>query len=308
MREELKDRILDLKAKRNAVILAHNYQIGEVQDLADYVGDSLGLSQQAAKVDARVIIFCGVHFMAETASILCPDKKVVMPDINAGCPMADMITVEDLLEEKRKHPSARVECYVNTSAAVKAESDVCCTSANAQKVAESITDSNDILFIPDKYLGHYTSTKVPSKRFILWKGFCPTHVKIIPEDVLRWRKDKPSATILVHPECLPGVCELADHVVSTGGMCRLAQELPATEFVIGTEIGIMHRLRKENPGKTFYPLSKLAVCPNMKMTTLEKVLWALEDLKEEVRVPEEIRIPAKQAIDRMLGVGRGSAG
>jgi len=294
--------IMELKQKRQAVILAHNYQLGEIQDIADFVGDSLELSQNAAQTGARVIVFCGVHFMAETASILCPDKTVLLPDLNAGCPMANMITAEQLIAERKKYPGAAVVCYVNSTAAVKAESDVCCTSANAVRVVESVP-GNDILFIPDQYLGHYVSTKT-NKNIIFWPGFCPTHTRILPEHIARLKHDYPQAKIVVHPECKPGVIAMADEVLSTGGMIRYARREDVHEMIVGTEIGIIHRLRKENPGKKFIPVSEQAVCPNMKLITLEKVLWALEEMAPEVKVPEDIRIKAKQTVDKMLAIGR----
>ncbi|MBI4187224.1 MAG: quinolinate synthase NadA [Chloroflexi bacterium] len=300
---ELNERVLRLKQERKAVILAHNYQIAEVQDIADFVGDSLELSQSAAKTDAEVIVFCGVHFMAETASILCPDKKVLLPDKNAGCPMANMITGEELRRKKAEMPGAAVVCYVNSLAEVKAESDICCTSANAVKIVQSL-DSDDILFIPDQYLGHWVASKT-NRKLTLWPGFCPTHVKIRPEDIMAVKKEHPAAKVVVHPECRPEVTAIADEVMGTGGMCRFARQTEATELIIGTEIGILHRLSKENPGKKFFPASKRAVCPNMKLITLEKVLWALEDMATEVKVPEAIRLNAKAAVDKMLEVGMG---
>ena len=300
---ELVEKILSLKKKRNAVILVHNYQLGEIQDIADFMGDSLGLSQNAAKTDAEVIVFCGVHFMAETASILCPNKVVLLPDMNAGCPMADMITAEELRKKKGEFPNATVVCYVNSSAEVKAESDVCCTSANAVEVVESV-DAQEILFIPDQYLGHYASTKT-DKKIILWPGFCPTHVRILPEHITQMRKEYPQAKVVVHPECRPDAIALADEVLSTGGMCRFARETDAREIIVGTEIGILHRLRKENPGKKFIPATEQAVCPQMKLITLEKVLWSLEEMAPEVKVPEKIHLRAKSAVDKMLEVGRG---
>ncbi len=300
---KLIEKITTLKKRRGAVILAHNYQLGEVQDIADFVGDSLELSQNAAKTTAEVIVFCGVHFMAETASILCPDKIVLLPDIHAGCPMADMITAERLKQRKRELPGATVVCYINSSAEVKAESDVCCTSANAVRVIESL-DAAEILFVPDQYLGHYISTKT-DKKMILWPGFCPTHIRIQPQDITRLRLEYPQAKVIVHPECKAEVIALADEALSTGGMCRFAQQTEAKEIIIGTEIGIIHRLRKENPGKKFIHASEQAVCPNMKLITLEKILWSLEEVTLEVRVPEEIRLKAKTAVDRMLEIGRG---
>jgi len=299
---ELTEKILSLKEKKRAVILAHNYQLGEVQDIADFVGDSLELSQNAARTDAEVIVFCGVHFMAETASILCLDKTVLLPDINAGCPMADMVTAERLRQWKRELPGATVVCYVNSSAEVKAESDVCCTSANAVKVIESL-DSKQILFVPDQYLGHYISTKT-DKKIILWPGFCPTHMRIQPEYLTRLRQEYPQAKVVVHPECKAEVIALADEVLSTSGMCRYARREDVSTMIVGTEIGIIHRLRKENPNKKFIPVSEQAVCPRMKLITLDSVLWSLQEMTPEVRVPEEIRSRAKAAVDKMLEIGR----
>ncbi|MFC1970446.1 quinolinate synthase NadA [Chloroflexota bacterium] len=296
----LAERILKLKKERNAVILAHNYQRGEVQDIADLVGDSLELSQQAAKTDTEVIVFCGVHFMAETAAILCPDMTVLLPDINAGCPMANMITAEQLRQKKKEIPGAVVVTYVNSSAEVKAESDICCTSANGIKVVESI-DSKEILFIPDQYLGHYIASRT-GKNLSLWAGYCPTHARILPEHITRLKQQYPQAKVIVHPECRPEVIALADEVLSTGGMLRYAQRADVSEVIVGTESGIIHRLKKENPGKKFIPVSEKTICPNMKLITLEKVLWSLEDMSPVVKVPEEIRIRAKTAVDRMLAI------
>jgi len=297
---ELVEKIAVLKKRRNAVILTHNYQLGEVQDIADFVGDSLELSQRAAQTGADVIVFCGVHFMAETASILCPDKVVLLPDMNAGCPMANMITAERLRAKKQEHPQAVVVCYINSSAEVKAESDICCTSANAVRVVESL-DAQEILFVPDQYLGHYISTRT-DKKMILWPGFCPTHVRIKPERIKKLRQEYPRAKVVVHPECTPEVIVLADEVLSTGGMCRYAQRDEVREMVVGTELGIIHRLRKENPGKRFIPVSEQAICPNMKLITLEKVLWSLEGMSPVVKVPEGIRLRAKAVVDKMLKV------
>lgn len=300
----LVDRILKLKKTRNAVILAHNYQLGEVQDIADFVGDSLELSQNAARTGADVIVFCGVHFMAETASILCPDKVVLLPDAHAGCPMADMITAEGLRQKKQELPGATVVCYINSSAEVKAESDVCCTSANAVKVIESLDGANEILFVPDQYLGDYIGSKT-GKKMILWPGFCPTHLRIQPQHIVRLRQEYPQAKVIVHPECHPEVISLADEVLSTGGMCRYVKESEAEDIIVGTEIGIIHRLRKESPGKRFIPVSEQAVCPRMKLISLEKILWSLEEMAPEVKVQEETRLKAKAAVDRMLEIGRG---
>jgi quinolinate synthase len=299
---ELTEKILKLKKKRNAVILAHNYQLGEIQDIADFVGDSLDLSQNAAKTNASVIVFCGVHFMAETASILCPDKTVLLPDEHAGCPMANMITAPQLRARKKEHPKATVACYINSSAAVKAESYICCTSANAVGVVESL-DANEIIFVPDQYLGHYISTKT-AKKMILWPGFCPTHARIMPEYIVKLRHEYPEAKVVVHPECRPDVIALADEVLSTSGMIRFAKREDVQEMIVGTEMGIIYRLKKENPGKKFIPVSEQAICPNMKLITLEKVLWSLEEMAPEVKVQEKIRLKAKAAVDRMLAVGR----
>jgi quinolinate synthase len=301
--ESLVSKIQKLKHERNAVILVHNYQRPEVQEIADYLGDSLGLSIEASQTDAKVIIFCGVNFMAETAAIICPDKTVIMPEVNAGCPMADMITVEKLKNLKLQNPNAPVVCYVNSSAEVKAESDICCTSANSVKIVKSLPEK-EVVFIPDQYLGLYTQSKVPEKKLILFEGFCPTHMRILPELILKVKKEHPAAQVLVHPECRPEAIALADAVVSTGGMVKFVKDSPAAEFIIGTEIGIIYRLEKENPGKKFYPVTATAICPNMKMTSLEKVLWSLEELKTEIRVPQPIADKAKIAIEKMLAVGR----
>ena len=302
--KELRDlevKIRELKKKRNAVILAHNYQLPEVQDVADFHGDSLELSRRAAKTDAEVIVFCGVYFMAETASIICPERKIIMPDINAGCPMANMIKAEDVRRLKGEHPEAAVIGYVNTSAEVKAELDYCCTSTNAVAVVNALKDKKEIIFIPDKYLADYASRRA-GRKLIAWKGFCPTHAKILPEDIKREKKFHPKAKVVAHPECLPEVLALSDEVLSTSLMCKFAKETPAKEIIVATEVGLIYRLKKDNPTKEFYPASEAAVCPNMKRTTQEKVLWALEELKEEVRVSPEIRVRAKQAIDRMLEI------
>ncbi len=300
---ELIEKVINLKKRRNAIILAHNYQLGEVQDIADFVGDSLELSQNAAKTEADVIVFCGVHFMAETASILCPDKVVLLPDRHASCPMADMITAEGLRERKRELPDTIVVCYINSSAEVKAESDVCCTSANAVQVIESL-DAKDILFVPDQYLGHYISTRT-NKRILPWPGFCPTHIRIQPQYIINLRQQYPQAKAIIHPECRPEVIALADEVLSTGGLCRYARSSEVEEIIVGTEIGIIHRLRKENPGKKFIPASEQAICPRMKLITLENILWSLQEMTPEVKVPEEIRLKAKVAVDKMLEIGRG---
>jgi len=298
---DLEGKIRQLKKKRQAIILAHNYQLPEVQDVADFHGDSLELSRMAAKTSVKVIVFCGVHFMAETASILCPDKLVIMPDVNAGCPMANMITASELKKLKEKHPGACVVGYVNTSAAVKAELDICCTSTNAVAVVNTLKDKKEIIFVPDKYLADFVS-KQTSRKLISWNGFCPTHIKILPQDIKREKRFHPQAKVMVHPECLPAVVALADAVLSTSKMCKFAKETTAKEIIVGTEVGLIYRLKKDNPDKEFYPASEAAVCPNMKRTTQEKIIWALEELKEEIRVPDDIRRRAKKAIDRMLEI------
>jgi quinolinate synthase len=298
--EELKEKILTLKKERNAVILVHNYQRGEVQDIGDFVGDSLELSQKAAATEADVIVFCGVHFMAETASILSPQKTVLLPDSHAGCPMADMITAEQLREERKKHPDATAVTYVNSSAEVKAESDYCCTSANGVKVVANI-DNEKILFVPDQYLGDYVAGKT-GKNMILWPGYCPTHVRILSEDITARKKEYPQAKVVVHPECRPDVIALADEALSTSGIIRYAAREDVKELIVGTEIGILHRLSKENPGKKLIPASEKAICEDMKLITLDKVLRSLETLTPEVKVPEEIRVKAKAAVDRMLAI------
>lgn len=300
---KLKARISALKKEKNAVILAHNYQRGEVQDIADFIGDSLELSEQAADTDAEVIVFCGVHFMAETAAILCPGKKVLLPDIAAGCPMADMVTLEDFEEVKRQHPRATVVCYVNSSAAVKAASDMCCTSSSAVRIIQALNDQ-ETLFIPDQHLGEYVR-EVTGKCIILWPGFCPTHAHIRSEDIIRLKAEYPAARVVVHPECRREVRVLADAVLGTGGICRYAREEEFDTLIVGTEVGILHRLRKENPHKTFIPASTKAVCPNMKRTTLDKVVRCLETLQPEITVPDEVRIRARRALDRMFSYIRG---
>ncbi|MDD3804896.1 MAG: quinolinate synthase NadA [bacterium] len=294
-------RINELRHKRNAVILAHNYQLSEIQDIADFVGDSLDLSRRAAAVEHPAIVFCGVYFMAETAKILSPAKTVLIPDREAGCPMADMISVEQLRELKAQHPKALVVAYVNSSAAIKAESYICCTSANAVAVVDSVP-SDEIIFVPDKSLGDYVARRT-DKKMIIWNGFCPTHHRFLPEKLHELKAEHPAAIIMVHPECSYDIVSLADEVLSTGGMLRFAHESHNREFIVGTEIGLLHRLRRENPDKVFHAASEAAVCPNMKKITLEKLLWSLEDMQYKVEVPEQIRISARIALDRMLEVG-----
>jgi len=297
---ELVEKINKLRKEKKAVILAHNYQLPEVQDIADYVGDSLGLSVQASRTNAEVIVFCGVHFMAETAKILSPQKTVLLPDKDSACPMADMINADQLRQLKARHPLAKVMCYVNTSAEVKAECDICCTSSNAEKIAlEAFAADEEVIFVPDKYLAHYVASQT-GRKFIPWKGFCPTHARILPEAILEQQRLHPNAKVIVHPENRPEVIALADRVLSTGGMSNFARDDEAEEFIVGTEIGILHRLKKENPDKTFYRVSDLAVCPNMKRTTLEKVLWALEEMTFAIEVAPEIMARARGCITRMM--------
>jgi quinolinate synthase len=297
---EIINKIVQLKIQKNAVILVHNYQRPEVQDIADFTGDSLQLSQQAAKTTAEVIVFCGVHFMAETAYIINPKRIVLLPDIESGCPMADMITAEALIAKKKELPGASVVCYVNSTAAVKAESDICCTSANAVKVVRSLGD-REILFVPDQYLGQWVAEKT-GHQMHLWPGYCPTHMKILPEDILSLKKKYPGYIAMVHPECRHEAKAAADEVLSTGQMMRYVRESAAPGFIIGTETGILHRLRKENPNKQFVPVNDKAVCPNMKRITLEKVLWSLQDMKHQIIVPEDIRVRALNSVEKMLTI------
>lgn len=294
------EKINQWRKARNAVILAHNYQRPEIQDIADFVGDSLDLSRKAAKTEAEVVVFCGVRFMAETAAIVSPQKKVLLPAKEATCPMVQAVSRQAVIEMKRQHPGATTVCYVNTSAEVKAEADICCTSANVVKVVASLGDE-EILFIPDKHLGKYAAHKT-GKNICSWDGFCPTHIKLSPEDVKGQLKEYPEAEVLVHPECLFEVIELADQVLSTNGMVAYAKESSVKEFIIGTETGLIYRLAKENPDKKFYPASEDMLCPNMKLTTLERVAHSLEAMEDGIVIPDEIRRPAQKALNRMLEV------
>ena len=298
--EKLEDQIKELKERRNAVILAHNYERGEVQDIADFTGDSLELARKAATVDADVIVFCGVYFMAETAAILNPGKTVLIPDPTAGCPMADMITGAQLRELKTKHPGAAAVCYVNSTAEVKAECDICVTSGNAERVMATFPKDREIIFVPDRHLGSHIAEKL-GVTYILWPGYCPTHARLTAKQVADARAAHPGAPVLVHPECSKEVRDVADERLSTGCMCAFARNSSEQEFIVGTEMGILHRLRQENPGKKFWPAAEL-VCPNMKKTTLEKVRDCLRDMSPAVTVPEDIAARAKRAIDAMLAV------
>ena len=301
MSEKLIGKINELKQQRKAIILAHNYQPGEIQDIADFCGDSLGLSIKAAQTDAEVIVFCGVKFMAETAAILSPEKTVLLPDKNAGCPMADMITAEQLTELKQQHPDAMVVCYVNSPAEVKAESDYCCTSANAVEVVNSLPKDKPIIFVPDKNLGQFAAEKT-SQNIILWPGYCHVHISITEDDIKDKKTKYPDAVILTHPECPKTVRDLSDQILSTSQMLKYVQGNSGKQFIIATEIGIIHTLKKQNPNTKFIAASERAVCPNMKKITLEKVLWALEDMQYEITVSEEIRQKAKMALDRMVEI------
>jgi quinolinate synthase len=297
-KSEFANRIEQLKKERNAVIIAHNYQIGEVQDVADFVGDSLQLSQEAAKLEADVIVFCGVHFMAETAAILSPDKTILIPDIEAGCPMADMITASELRAWKKQYPGRKVICYVNTSAEVKAECDICCTSSNALQVVEAV-EGDEILFAPDKnlaaYVAHFTDKKI-----IPWDGYCYVHNNIRLRHVRKKKEQLPEAEVWVHPECRPEVIDIADKVLSTGKMVKEARITTKADILIGTEAGIIYRMSKENPDKNFFPVKDFAHCSNMKKIDLNKVLASFEDMKYKVEVPLEISQRAKGAIEKMV--------
>ncbi len=291
-------RVAELKAARRAVILAHNYQAGEVQDVADFVGDSLELSQKAAAVEGDVIVFCGVHFMAETAAILSPQKTVLIPDPRAGCPMADMITADELVRWKAQYPGRKVVGYINTSAAVKAECDVCCTSANAVRVVDSV-EGKEVLFAPDRNLAAWVATQT-AKTIIPWDGYCYIHNGIRARDIREQRKAHPEAEVWAHPECRPEVIALSDRTLSTGGMVREARTTRARDVIVATEAGMIYRLKKENPGKSFIPAHELAFCSNMRKITLTKVVAALEGMVHRVVVPPEIADRARGAIERML--------
>lgn len=296
--KKIVDQITKLKKEKSAVILAHNYQILEVQDVADFIGDSLGLSQQAAKTNADLIVFCGVRFMAETAKILSPDKKVIMPRLEAGCPMADMITADDIKELRQKYPDAPIVAYVNTNADVKAEVDVCCTSANAVKVIQKL-DAKKIVFVPDENLAKYCQ-RFTDKEIIPWDGFCYVHTRIKREDVLKAKEIVPDAIVIVHPECRPDVIDVTDEVRSTSGMIEFVKKSSAKSFIIGTEEGLIARLARDYPNKKFYSAGTPKVCSNMKRTRLEDVYHALTSEQHEIVLPAEIIGRAKGAIERML--------
>jgi len=295
----LTEKIKKLKKEKNVVILAHAYQNSEIQDVADYVGDSLGLSRVASKTEADIIVFCGVLFMAETAKILSPDKRVFTPKKSATCPMANMIKGKDVRELRTKYDNSVIVGYVNTSAEVKAEVDICCTSGNAIEIVNSLDEARQIIFIPDKYLGGYVA-KQTGRNLVLWNGYCPTHIKILPEHIERMRKKYPKAEVLVHPECLRDVSDAADKVCSTGGMCEYVKKANCQEFIIGTEVGFIHKLYTDNPDKKFYNATDLSVCPNMKKIKLEDVLWALEEEKYEIILDSDIIERAQRSVFKMI--------
>src|SRR5512133_1931255 len=303
MREsELKEKIRALAAERDALILAHNYQRDEIQEVADITGDSLGLSQEAARTERSVIVFCGVHFMAESAAILAPEKTVIIPRPDAGCPMADMVDADGIRRMRAEHPGAVVVTYVNSSAAVKAESDICCTSANAVRVVTSLAEP-EVILIPDRNLGRYIAART-DKICHIWEGYCPTHERLEVFEVLAAKAAHPDALVLAHPECAPAILELADHICSTSGMYDYVRSRPEKKFIIGTESGILYRLKRENPGKTFILAGKSLICPNMKLTSLEDLLRCLETLSPRITVPAAIAQRARTALDRMLAVPR----
>ena len=295
------EKISQLKKERNAVILAHNYQPGEIQDLADFCGDSLGLSIEASKTDAEVIVFCGVKFMAETAAILSPEKTVLLPERTAGCPMADMITAEQLRELKAKFPGAIVVCYVNSTAEVKAESDYCCTSSNAVAVVNSLPSDKKILFVPDRNLGSFVAERT-GRDIELWPGYCTTHVCITEDDIRKAKQEYPDAIVMSHPECTEPVRKISDELLSTGQMLKFVKKNSTKRYIVATEKGIVHALKKENPNAEYIPATERAICPNMKKITIDKVITSLEEMKERIVVEEEIRVGARKSLDRMVEI------
>lgn len=307
-RENLKKKIRKLKKEKDAVIIVHNYQRDEIQDIADISGDSLALSRAAVKASAKVIVFCGVDFMAESASILNPNKIVLLPVKEAGCPMADMVTIERLIEKKKEYPNAATVCYVNSSAEIKAESDICCTSSNAIQIVNSLKDYKDIIFIPDKNLGRYVQANIPDKRIILWEGFCPTHIRVSKEEVSRMKVRHPESLVLAHPECNPDVLSVSDHICSTAGMFKFAKASKAKSFIIATELGMLYGLKKANPDKDFYVPTERLVCPTMKLTTLGWVAHALESMEHQIKITGEIKEKAYESLMRMLKVSGEKSG
>jgi quinolinate synthase len=296
---EKQKKIRELLKEKNAILLAHYYQRDEIQDIADILGDSLALSIEAARTDADIIVFAGVLFMAESAAILSPDKTVLLPVLDAGCPLADKITAAELNAAKKENPGAAVVTYVNSSAETKALSDICCTSANAVRVVNSLAGAEKVIMVPDGNLARYTA-RFTEKEVIPWKGFCYVHDNLTPEAVSTVRDKHPQALFAAHPECRLDVLDLADFVGSTGGILRFARETDAGEIIVGTEMGIMHQLKKENPGKTFIPASDTMICHDMKKISLDDVLSSLEEMKHIIEIPEDVRIPAQRALTRML--------
>lgn len=300
MNRELKERLKVLKKERNAIILAHYYQRDEIQEVADFRGDSFLLAQKAAETDAEVIVFCGVHFMGESAKILAPNKKVIIPDERAGCPMADMVNVEGLRKLKEQHPNAKVVTYINSSAEIKAETDICCTSANAVRVIQSL-DAEEIIWVPDKNLGHYVQQHT-DKKMIIWEGYCNTHDMLTIKDVVEMRAKYPDAKFVVHPECRPEVVEMGDFVGSTTAILEYCKNSDCKEFIVGTEDGTGYQLRLDSPDKTFHFATKFLVCPNMKVNNLKKLVKALETMKPEIYVPPAVADRARLSLERMLQV------
>jgi len=303
MDKKIIEKIDKLKRKNKTILLVHNYQLPEIQDIADYLGDSLDLAKRVSETDAKNIIFCGVRFMAESAKILNPEKNVIIPDINAICPMAAMVNRKDLLKLKQKHSDAEVVAYINTTADVKAISDICCTSSNGVNVVKSL-NCNKIIFIPDQNLGSYIKRQIDDKDIILWPGFCSTHHKIRKKDILKIKKQHPKSEILVHPECRPEIIDIADYALSTNGMVNHAKNSEVKEFIIGTEKELCYRLKNENPDKEFYPI-KTAICPNMKKITLDKVLNSLESLKPNIKLSKKVMEDAYKPLIRMMNIKRG---
>jgi len=303
LKKKLREKVLRLKKERNAYIVAHNYQNYEVQEIADILGDSLALSKAAIGVDADMIVFCGVDFMAESAKILNPEKTVILPVREADCPMALMATGERLREKKKEYPDAAVVCYVNSSAEVKAESDIACTSSNAIQIVKSLPHKR-ILFVPDKNLGHYVQRFCPEKEIILWQGFCTTHIRVTAEDILRTKEKYPLAPFIAHPECPPDVIDLADHVCSTSGFSPYIAKSAADTFIIGTEVGMIFKLKKDHPAKRFVMPTEQFVCQTMKMTTLGWVAHALEVMEHKIEIPEAIRRRAEVTLRRMMDVSK----
>ena len=303
--------ISNLKKIKNAVILAHNYQIPEVQDIADFIGDSLGLARKAVELESEIIVFCGVHFMAETASILCPNKKILLPDLDAGCSLADSINVEQLKEWKKKNPGAVVVSYVNTTAEIKAESDYCFTSSNAVKIIEAVPENKKILFLPDMFLGAYVQKKT-KRKLDIWPGECHVHAAMTYEEIKNLRDDFPDSEVLIHPECACGSEAMyyseknndkEMHFLSTEAMINKSKETDSKNLIIATETGVIHKMKKLSPDKNFIPINRSATCKYMKMITLDKVLSALKNERPEVKVAKDISVKAKTAIDRMVSIG-----